>query len=260
MMPLLAVVHGTRDPQGTATTAELLRQVARLRPEVPVRMASVDTVREALTDLGGDVVLVPLLLGAGYHVRTDIPRAVAAAPRARVRVGPPLGPHPLLAVALEDRLAEAGASCGDASAVVLAAAGSTDPAANAAARATARLLSARLGRPVMAAFLHGGATAAPSPAAAVASLRKAGHADVAVARYLLAPGWFARRAEDAGGCATSAPLGAHEAVAQLVWERYDAQVRAQPAAGSVRASRSGAVSSAAPAGTGTAAKIASCWA
>ncbi|WP_414170848.1 sirohydrochlorin chelatase [Streptoverticillium reticulum] len=258
-MPLLAVVHGTQDPQGTATTAELLRRVARLRPDVPVRLASVDTVREALAGLGGDVVLVPLLLGAGYHVRTDIPRAVAAAPWARVRVCPPLGPHPLLAVALEDRLAEAGASCGGASAVVLAAAGSTDPAANAAARTTARLLSIRLGRPVAAAFLHGGATAAPSPAAAVASFRAAGHAGVAVARYLLAPGWFARRAADAGGCATSAPLGAHEAVAQLVWERYDAQVRAQPAAGRVRASRSGALSSSAPGGTGTAAKIVSCW-
>ncbi|MFD0340024.1 hypothetical protein ACFVH0_15250, partial [Streptomyces sp. NPDC127117] len=40
-------------------------------------------------------------------------------------------------------------------------------------------------------------------------------------RRLMAPGHFARRALEAGGCFVSAPLGAHPDVARLVPERFD---------------------------------------
>ncbi|GAA2262572.1 MULTISPECIES: hypothetical protein [Kitasatospora] len=63
--------------------------------------------------------------------------------------------------------------------------------------------------------------AVPTPAEAVAALRARRHRQVAVAGYLSAPGFFARRATQAGGCLTSAPLGPHEAVARLVLHRYD---------------------------------------
>ncbi|MFB8039420.1 sirohydrochlorin chelatase, partial [Streptomyces sp. NPDC056004] len=61
----------------------------------------------------------------------------------------------------------------------------------------------------------------PSPAEAVRALRAAGHRRVAVARHLMAPGHFARRAQEAGGCLVSAPLGPHPDVARLVLQRFD---------------------------------------
>ncbi|MEU1374176.1 sirohydrochlorin chelatase [Streptomyces triculaminicus] len=219
--PLLAVAHGTRDPAGMAAIGALLGRVAALRPGLPVRLGCVDVARpslaEALAGLSGTVVVVPLLLGDGYHVRVDIPRALAAAPRVRARVAPALGPDPLLAEALAGRLAEAEPR-GGGGPVVLAAAGSTEPAANAATESMAGLLSARLGRPAVAAYLCGGS---PTPAEAVSALRAGGHRQVAVARYLLGPGFFARHAARAGGSVVSEPLGAHDAVARLVLRRYD---------------------------------------
>ncbi|MFI9202405.1 sirohydrochlorin chelatase [Streptomyces sp. NPDC053048] len=223
--PLLAVAHGTRDAAGMAAIGALLARVRALRPWLPVHLGCVDVARpsleEALAALSGEVVLVPLLLGEGHHVRVDIPRALATAPRVRALPCPALGPDPLLAEALAGRLAEAeGRGAGDGP-VVLAAAGSTRPAANAATAAMAGLLSARLGRPAVAAYLCGGS---PTPAEAVARLRDAGHPSVTVAPYLLGPGFFARQAAGAGGSVTSEPLGAHEAVARLVLRRYDGAV------------------------------------
>ncbi|GAA2717950.1 MULTISPECIES: CbiX/SirB N-terminal domain-containing protein [Streptomyces] len=223
-LQLLAVAHGTRDERGMAVMRELVGRVAGLRPEVDVRLACVGLAAPSVTDalgrLRGDVVVVPLLLGTGYHLRHDIPRALEQAPWVRARLAPALGPDPLLAHALAGRLAEAearrpGAGGGP---VVLAAAGSAEPAAQAAVAGTADLLSARIGRPVVPAGLAG---SGPTPARAVAELRAAGHERVSVARYLLGPGHFARAAAGAGGCVLTEPLGAHEAVARLVLRRYD---------------------------------------
>ncbi|GHH44512.1 sirohydrochlorin chelatase [Streptomyces candidus] len=144
---------------------------------------------------------------------------LAAAPQVEARVARALGPDPLLASALADRLAEAGApSSGP---VVLASAGSTDPLSQRAAVAMADLLGERLGRPAVASYLCAGS---PTPADALAALRAEGHRDVTVASYLMTPGFFARRAAaaaDAAGSVTSAPLGAHGAVARLIVDRYE---------------------------------------
>ncbi|MEU9320631.1 hypothetical protein [Streptomyces sp. NPDC048295] len=80
------------------------------------------------------------------------------------------------------------------------------------------LLRQRIGRPVVAACL---CPNTPAPAEAVRALRAAGHRRVAVARRLMAPGHVARRAQEAGGCLVSAPLGAHPDVARLVPKRFD---------------------------------------
>ncbi|MEU8892276.1 sirohydrochlorin chelatase [Streptomyces sp. NPDC048442] len=218
---LLAVAHGTRDPAGTASTEELLDRVRELRPGLPVILAYVDVVGPHLSDvlagLCGEVVLVPLLLGTGFHIRVDIPDALAAAPHVRARISRALGPHPLLASALADRLAEVRAPARGP--VVLASAGSSDPTSRAATATMATLLTRRLGRPAIPSYLCGGA---PTPAAAVAALHAEGHRDVAVASYLMTPGFFARKAASSGtGTVTSAPLGAHEAVARLILDRYD---------------------------------------
>ncbi|MFF2080883.1 sirohydrochlorin chelatase [Kitasatospora sp. NPDC058162] len=218
---LLAVAHGSRDQAAVSSTRALLRLVRSLRPELTVRCCFLDlaepSLPRALAHLAGErPVLVPLLLGTGYHVRVDLPEALAAAGLPRTRLARALGPHPLLAAALADRLAEAGAPPG--APVVLAGAGSSDPAAVADTGAMARLLAARLGRPVTAAHLS---AAAPTPHRAVADLRAAGNSRVAVASYLLSPGFFARRAATTPAAWTGRPLGAHPAVARLVLHRYD---------------------------------------
>ncbi|MFC5887527.1 sirohydrochlorin chelatase [Kitasatospora sp. CM 4170] len=222
---LLAVAHGSRNPAGVAATRALLDLVRAQRPELDVRCCFLDlaapSLPEALAGLAADepAVLVPLLLGTGYHLRVDIPGALAAARLPHVRLAPALGPDPLLATVLADRLAESGRAPG-AGPVVLAAAGSSDPAAAADTRRTARLLAARLadGRPVVPAYLS---AARPTPHEAVEALHAAGHRRVAVATYLLGPGFFADRAADTPAHWTSAPLGTHDALARLVAARYD---------------------------------------
>lgn len=109
---LLAVAHGTRDPEGVRTVLALLNEVRRLRPGLRVEPAWLGLVEpsvpQALASLPGPVVAVPLLLASGYHVRADIPALLAEADPGTVRVTPALGPSPLLADALASRLAEAG--------------------------------------------------------------------------------------------------------------------------------------------------------
>ncbi|WP_051711563.1 sirohydrochlorin chelatase [Streptomyces sp. NRRL S-350] len=218
---LLAVAHGSRDPAALTSTRALLRAVRALRPELAVRCCFLDLARpsldQALARLADrQPVLVPLLLGTGYHIRVDIPAALAGAGLPHARLAPALGPHPLLADALADRLAGAGAPAH--APVVLAGAGSSDPTALADTTRMARLLAARLGRAVTPAHLS---AATPTPRQAVADLQAAGHPHVALATYLLAPGFFARRAAATPAAWTSPPLGAHPAVARLVLRRYD---------------------------------------
>jgi sirohydrochlorin ferrochelatase len=185
------------------------------------------------------VIVLPLLLTGAYHSDTDLPAVLSEAasrlPRLRIGYGDPLGPHPSLVGALQRRLAEAGTtgppgeapraatdtSVGD-TAVVLAAAGSSRPAANAAvAQVAAAWQSARGWRAVVPAYAS---AASPTPAQAVTALLRAGASRVLVATYLLAPGRFADQVREsslaAGAAAVSAPLGAAPEVADVIIERY----------------------------------------
>lgn len=222
---LVLVAHGTRDPAGTAVLAELAERVRRARPGHRVELAFLEISAPLLADLlpglRGPVVIVPLLLAGGYHVHIDLPTVVAGA-RPDARIAAPLGPHPLLTAVLARRLAAAGLRRTDA--VLLAAAGSSDPAALADVRAAARLLSVRLARPVTAAFASAGEPALP---AALARLRSGPAPRVAVASYLLAPGFFQNRLAGCGADLVSAPLGVDDDLARLVWLRHD-EARAIP--------------------------------
>jgi sirohydrochlorin ferrochelatase len=176
------------------------------------------------------VVVVPLLLGAGYHVKVDIRARVPAG----IPVAAPLGPHPRLVRAVVDRLRAAGWEPGEP--VVLAAAGSADAEAVLATRHAARLLDLVTGSPVQPAFA---AAATPRVPAAVAALR-ARHPGrrVAVAPYLLAPGRFADAVATAPADLVSAPLGAHPELADLILRRYDeARAAARPPGPAQRAGR-----------------------
>ncbi|MFI6410819.1 sirohydrochlorin chelatase [Streptomyces sp. NPDC050585] len=227
---LVAVAHGSRDPRALPAVRALLDQVRALRPGLPVRLGHVELDEPLLTDTldglpaGGDAVLVPLLFGRGHHVKHDLPRAArAAAPRVHARVAAPLGPHPLLAEALHDRLTEAGWRPGPrthrTAAVVLAAAGSRDPESTVGTRRLAALLGDRLGGvPVLAAYAS---AASPTVPEAVRELTARGRTRVAVASCFTAPGLFATRSAAAAPWIAAAPLGPHPALARLVLHRYD---------------------------------------
>lgn len=195
-----------------------MRRVAALLPDVAVRLAFLErgpSVPDTLADLAGagvgEVVVLPLLLTVGYHSKTDLPALLRAAPLP-VRYGRVLGPDPLLAEALDDRLAEAGVD--PAAPVVLAAAGSSDPDAAVAVEAMAHLLAQRRGSPVRPAYASA-IRPTVSEALAVAG------PGAAVAQYFLAPGQLPDRVlQQAAGRTVSEPLIDHLAVAKRVNDRY----------------------------------------
>jgi sirohydrochlorin ferrochelatase len=213
---LLAVAHGSRNPAAAEVIRGLARQVRRLAPILDVRVAFIGHAEPSLPAeldaAGTDAVVVPLLLSSGYHLTADI---TGAATSIGARVAGPLGPDELLLTALTARLAEAAVP--DGTPVVLAAAGSSDPAALTDVSKQADLLAGRLGVAVTAAFAS---AARPTVAEAVAELRERTGKPVAVASYLLAPGQFQDQLADSGADWVTAPLGGSPALAALVIERY----------------------------------------
>jgi len=227
---LVACAHGTRSAAGRAVVRAVVEDVRRLRPGLDVREAFVDVQEPAVGEAvaaavagpagpGAPVaaVVAPLLLSTGVHVRHDIGAAVAGLPAVAAE---PLGPDDRLAGILVERLTAAGATADDA--VVLAAAGSSDPAAVVAVGAVLAALRARWPGPVTVGY---GAAARPDVATAVAGARAAGARRVVVASYLLAPGHFHGALAGAGADLVTAPLGPHPDLARIVLDRYDAALR-----------------------------------
>lgn len=212
---LVTVAHGTRHITGNQVAARLTEAAGALLG-VPADVSYVELCTPLLPTALAEpwqhaTVVVPLLLTTGYHVRVDLPTAVAAA-FGDVTLARPLGPDPLLAAAQVDRLVAAGARRGQP--VVLAAAGSRDPAALPELERAAELLRERWGGPVRLATLGG-----EGP-----RLEDVVRPDDAVSRYLLAPGFFATRcaeiARATGATAVADVIGTHDGVVRLVAERY----------------------------------------
>ena len=225
---LLIAAHGTRSSHGTATIHALVDAVAGSRSDVSVSLCFLDVAEPSLRDAldaahARPLIVVPLLLSAGYHVSTDIPQVVAGRPD--VLVARHLGPDPAIVAALADRLAEArsaerggplqarSAERGDAPNTVLAAVASSRSSARAEVDEAARLLASRLGEPVSVLSLGG------DLATTVAELPQ--HTDAAV--YLLAEGGFLDTLREVmtGHGVIAEPIGTHHAVVPLVWARYD---------------------------------------
>jgi sirohydrochlorin ferrochelatase len=208
---VVIAAHGTQDPAGVAVAHQLAEALRARLPARQVSLAFVDVlgprIREVLAAAPGPVTVVPAFLSSGYHVRTDVPREVAATGRRDVTISAALGPHPLMVDAMKQRLREAGWCATDA--VVLAAAGSSDPRAVADVRAAAGQLSGKVGSRVRVGFV---ATGNLRIAPLVAGLRAAGESRIAVASWLLAPGLFHGRLATAGADVVAAPLGAHPGV------------------------------------------------
>jgi sirohydrochlorin ferrochelatase len=225
---LVAVAHGSRDPRSAAVVTELVEVVRARRPGLDVSLAFLDLSAPRLPDvLAGLVgaghrraVVVPLLLGRAYHARVDVPGALARAqrrhPALELRTADVLGPDERLAALARRRVIEAGG----ADAVVLAAAGSSDPRANAAVAEVA----AGWAVPAFAAAMS------PTVEAALAGLVARGARRVAVASWFLAPGLLPERVRAAAltahpGIVVAKPLGADPAVADVILDRYDAAAR-----------------------------------
>lgn len=233
---LVGCAHGTRSREGRDVIRALLMRARALLPDVELREAYVDVQSPEVADVVASVaasrseirtrdedgeisaVVVPLLLSTGVHVAHDVAEAVSG--RAAVATGP-LGPDARLAEVMAQRLEEAGSGQDDA--VVMAVAGTRDPAGQAMAEQMARMLGERLGRQVTTGYV---AAARPSVAEAVALVRE--HSvpgnRIAIASYLLAPGHFQGLVEAAGADLVAAPLGAHPLIAELITERYLAAV------------------------------------
>ncbi|MBU2665202.1 sirohydrochlorin chelatase [Actinoplanes bogorensis] len=203
MPTLIAVAHGTRSPAGQAQIRDLVARVAARG--IDVRLGYVDVQQPRVADVVRavpDAVVVPLLLSAGHHVRVDIADAVAGT---GIPVTAPLGPDDVLLESLIRHLPP------DADAVVLAAAGSSDPLW----RADVESLAVRLGASV-------GYVSGPGPRVAdvAADRRRQGARSVAIAAYLLADGLFYRSLRKAGADHVTPPLCLDPAVTDLVARRF----------------------------------------
>lgn len=198
---LLVIAHGSRDPRHAATAHALVERVRSLRPGLRVETGFLDfnvpSVHGVLQSLAAegvrDVVALPLLLTRAFHAKADIPAVLRDAPaRLRIRQADVLGPSPLLLSALERRLYEAGLSPADKSStgVVLASAGSSDPEAIAVIADIARKWWHTGWCAVRPAFAS---ASLPRTEDAVRELRALGCERVAVAPYVLAPGFLPDR-------------------------------------------------------------------
>lgn len=232
---LIALAHGSRDPRSAATITELVNATKALRPDLRVERAFLDlakpnfqTVVDRLVKAGFDeIVVVPLLLVEAFHARVDVPAVIAEAierhPGLKIRATAVLGLEARFLEVLDERLREAlsAARVRELDALVLAAAGSSDPLANQAVARLARLWGAHHKLPVTAAYAS---SAPPATGEAVRSFRGQGRRHIAVASLFLAPGNLPDRAAElaleAGAVAVSEPLGAHPEIARTILARY----------------------------------------
>jgi len=197
-----------------------MRAVAEAHPALTVRLGYVDVQHpdpaETLDAIepGRKVIVIPLLLSAGYHVHVDLTDAVQAQPNRPTVLTGALGPDDRLTDLLRLRLEEAGLKDDDV--LVLAVAGSSDARAVADCHVVAERLAAASAREVRLGFLS---AASPRLSDAVAAARVA-HPDrrIMVSSYLLAPGYFQSLVEAAGADAVTEPLllATGTAPAQLV--------------------------------------------
>jgi len=210
---LIAVAHGTQDPNGLAEIRRLINIVRTKRPDVAIEMCWLDgaapTLAALLPTVNGPAVVVPILLSTGYHVKADIPAIVGDRPD--TAISPPLGPDPRISRVVYLRLIQARTEGQGDDGVVLIAAGSSDPDARAELTEVARQVERWNHFPVSI-----GQLTDPDPFA------QAGPVDQ-VANYLLAPGYFNDKLHLlANAEVISDPIGAHPLVADVIIDRYDA--------------------------------------
>lgn len=216
---LIACSHGTRSAAGQLVVRDLLKEV-EARLGVPVFEAFVDVQSPHIRDVAAQVagshnpsaVVVPVLLAGGYHVHVDIAEAVASHPQ--ISATPALGPDARLVEVLLQRVAELGVA--NTSTLVMTAAGSSDPRAQADAQVTLEMLRQHWPGKVELAYAAG---IAPRVQDVVAEVQARGETAV-IASYLLAPGFFQDRLYQAGASAVTAPLAPHPLIVDIITARF----------------------------------------
>ena len=150
---LIALAHGSRDPRSAETITALVNEVRTMRPDLRIEPAFLELSKPSfaqavakLVRAGHDeIVVVPLLLSEAYHAKVDVPSAVAEQSAKheglQIRATRVLGLEPAFLEVLDLRLREAlkEARVRELDALVLAAAGSSDPLANQAVARLARV-------------------------------------------------------------------------------------------------------------------------
>jgi hypothetical protein len=234
---LVLATPGSCTGAGYGLAEHVAEQAAASCPGVEIRIGYLSGTADSLTSAlrsgtgngtapGTHAVVVPLLAGPHPVLDATIDAAIRQAP-VPVMLAAHLGPHPLLAGALHDRLSEVGLarasrarglniSAGANGVMVVADRG---PKAISDAGLTALLLAARLAVPVLPASLGDSA----SIDAALSRLREAGVSHLAIAPCVVGPETEPAefdRLSSMLGAPCAAPLGGHPAVAQLVAIRY----------------------------------------
>jgi sirohydrochlorin cobaltochelatase len=107
---IVLVAHGSRDPEWSRPFERLAAALEKKLPAHGIVLAYLEhgpSIEEALAALVakgvGSVRVVPLFLGAGGHVKLDIPRLVAAAqPAVPVTIDQPIGEQAALIEAIAE--------------------------------------------------------------------------------------------------------------------------------------------------------------
>lgn len=232
---LVALAHGSRDPRSADTIQALVAEVRAMRPDLRIEPAflgiskpSFPRVVAKLARAGYDeIVVVPLLLAQAHHAKVDVPSAIAESTarhaNLKIRATNILGLENVFLEVLDRRLRSAlkDARVRELDALVLAAAGSSDPLANQAVARLARLWGSNHRLPTVPAYAS---AAPPATGEAVRQFRAEGRRHIAVGSLFLAPGTLPDRAAElaleAGAVAVSAPLGADSEVARTILARY----------------------------------------
>jgi len=83
----ILLAHGSRDPQWSAAIQAVAARIRLLDPAAQVRCAYLESVQpdlpaavdELIAEGAQTIAVWPMFLGLGRHVRTDLPRLIAAA-------------------------------------------------------------------------------------------------------------------------------------------------------------------------------------
>lgn len=119
MNGVLLFAHGARDPAWAAPFEAVAAQLRILRPQVVVRLAFLEFMSPTLAEAGSalvaegcsEIAVLPLFLGAGGHVRKDVPQLLAqlraAHPAVHFTLHAAIGEHPQVIAAMAAAAASA---------------------------------------------------------------------------------------------------------------------------------------------------------
>ena len=205
---LIALAHGSRDPRSAETITALVDEVRTMRPDLRIEPAFLELSKPSFAPGRRPSWSAPATTRSSSSrccsARPTTPRSTCPPPSPRqsakheglqIRATRVLGLEPAFLEVLDLRLREAlkEARVRELDALVLAAAGSSDPLANQAVARLARVWGTRHKLPVTAAFAS---SAPPATGEAVRAFRVEGRRHIAVASLFLAPGFLPDRAAE----------------------------------------------------------------